>query len=652
MSPVPMHNDEVQYYASPILVKGQQYFATLTNERLIIEGPASREFKTSTIISAHPTPLDDREPAVKLTFSTPAGQKEMIWTFPCAPSFREGERDAWVDNITQIIGENPLAESAGINAADEPKQEITKDIRIETEEEPEKPSAEITFIETTIAEKPAETLPDLIPGEKITLSTAGVRIKHTFFTIYLTNLRFILQNNLGKIGREFAISDLKDAAEMESDSGEPEIALSVGMQSGLRQMILSFPTKPARDAWMSELQAKLPAHRPVPKQEEPAPVERVGTFVPATNEKTLVTTPNVRIKNRLSVIHLTNTRFVVDSPAGLVGEFALNTLNRAVRMASEIGEPGISLKIGSSMGEKEMHIIFSSVNDREAWIDALIEVIPDRTITVPETRDYAVTTVTPQKPVHTQQISCPSCRAMNHAADEYCSFCGAELHPAPVEEQPQRTKRAQKTQKAQKCSKPEKVRRERPARQPKPRAPYNGGIFGFITRPTDAFSYYCRDGIKQALPVFLISGVIWSVITVLFLAFIIPLIMNLDRATFPIITSLAGNPLLLVIVILMLFALWAVGILLHAVISGGLAALFEPGVSFSECMGVVLRSSMTFAIAGWIPIFGMFAASIWAAVCAWKGFAASQDMSTGGAAAASFAGLVIIYAVLVCIGVI
>ena len=636
-----MHDGEVQHYASSILVKGQQYFATLTNERLIIEGPTSREFKTTSIIAAYPIPLQDREPAVKIIFATPAGQKEMIWTFPCSEQFREGERDAWVDNITNIVGENPLAVPAE-TTDEQTRTDISKDIVIETEAEKPKPSEIITIIESKPEEKPAGE-PDLIPGETITISTAGVRVKHTFFTIYLTNLRLILQNNAGKIGREFAISDLKDAAELESESGEPEIALSVGMQSGLRQMILSFPTKPARDAWMSELQAKLPAHRPAPKQEEPAAPERVGTFVPATNEKTLVTTPNVRIKNRLSVIHLTNTRFVVDSASGLVGEFALNTLNRAVRMASEIGEPGIALKIGSSMGEKEMHIIFSSVNDRESWIDALTEVIPDRAITTPETREYSVTTVTPQKPVHTQQISCPSCHAVNHAADEYCSFCGAELHPMPAEERPQRQ---------QKRAKPEKVRAERPPRMPKPKAPYNGSIVGFITRPTDAFSYYCRDGVKQALPFFLISGAIWSVITVLFLAFIIPLLLKLDKATFPIITSLSGNPLLLIILILMLFVLWAVGVLLHAVISGGLAALIEPGASFSECMGVVMRSSMTFAVCGWIPILGMFAASIWAAVCAWKGIASSQDMGQGAAAAASFVGLAIVYAVLVCIGVI
>lgn len=640
MPPVPMHNDEVQYYASPILVKNQQYFATLTNERLIIEGPTSREFKTSAILAAHPTILDDHDPAVKLIIATPSGQKEMLWTFPVNPSFKEGERDAWVSAVQKVLGEDPLAVPAE-GTSDETRPEITKNIIIETEPEAEKPSEIITIIEHPAEPEKLQTAePDLIPGETILISTAGVRIKHTFFTTYLTNLRLILQNNAGKIGREFGIADIMDAAEMESDSGEPEIAISVGTQSGLRQMILSFPTKPARDAWMRELQAKLPAHRPEPKQEEPVSAELIGTFVPATNEKTHITTPNVRIKHRPAVIHLTNTRLVVDSTAGIVGEFALNTLNRAVRMASEIGEPGISLKIGSPRGEKEMHIIFSSVNDREAWMDAFAEVIPERAITMPETRDYAVTTVHPPKAEHTQQRACPSCSAMNHASDEFCSFCGAELYPKPAEPEHQRR------------AKPQKQRRERPPKAYKPKAPYNGGLMGFITRPSDAFSYYCRDGIKESLPYFLISGVIWSVITVLFLAFVIPLILRLDKSTFPIITSLSGNPLLLVILMLMLFVLWAVCVLLHGVISGGLAALMDPGASFAESMGVVLRSSMTYAVCGWIPILGMFAASIWAAVCAWKGIAASQDVGQGAGAAASFIGMAVVYAVLICIGVI
>ncbi len=641
MSPVTMHNDEVQYYASPIQVKEQQYFATLTSERLIIEGATSREFPLSSLLAAYPEPLKDHEPGVKVLIASPSGQKEMIWSFPVPAQFREGEQEAWISNIMKVVGDNPLAVQK--EKAEETRPEITKNIIIETEPEKPKPSEEITIIEqpSPKKEEPVQVTPDLIPGETITLSTAGVRVKHTFFTIYLTNLRLILQNNSGKIGREFAISDLKDAAELESDAGEPEIALSVGMQSGLRQMILSFPTKPARDAWMSEFVARLPASRPQPKQEAAAP-ERVGTFTPATNERTLVTTPNVRIKNRLSVIHLTNTRFVVDSASGIVGEFALNTLNRAVRMASEIGEPGISLKIGSPQGVKEMHIVFSSVNDREAWMDAFTEVIPDRAVpAVPESREYTVTTVTPQKSGHSQQISCPSCRAMNYAADEYCSFCGAPLHPAPVDEMPQR-----REQRARK----EKPVRERPERVRREKAPYNGSIFGFITRPSDAFSYYCRDGVREALPVWLLSGVIWAVVTVLFLAFIIPVLLKLDRATFPIITSLQSDPLLLVILALILFAMWAVCVFLHAGITAVFARLFDPGVSMGEAVGVVMRSSMTYAAVGWIPIFGMFAAGIWGSVCAWKGLENSQDMQSGVAAVAAFAGCVVVYAVLLVIG--
>ena len=34
MPPVEMHANEVQHYASPILVKNRQFFATLTSERI------------------------------------------------------------------------------------------------------------------------------------------------------------------------------------------------------------------------------------------------------------------------------------------------------------------------------------------------------------------------------------------------------------------------------------------------------------------------------------------------------------------------------------------------------------------------------------------------------------------------------------------
>ena len=74
MSPFEMHANEVQQYTSPILVKNRQYLATLTSERLIIEGgPSDREFKVSSILSARPYVLDDRSPGLLIVVFTPSG---------------------------------------------------------------------------------------------------------------------------------------------------------------------------------------------------------------------------------------------------------------------------------------------------------------------------------------------------------------------------------------------------------------------------------------------------------------------------------------------------------------------------------------------------------------------------------------------------
>ena len=77
-----MNDGEVQHYASSILVKGQQYFATLTNERLIIDGPTSREFKTTSIIAAYP--ISKRKWARRGDYLLTANLRRKDWTLSIA----------------------------------------------------------------------------------------------------------------------------------------------------------------------------------------------------------------------------------------------------------------------------------------------------------------------------------------------------------------------------------------------------------------------------------------------------------------------------------------------------------------------------------------------------------------------------------------
>ncbi|HKL97966.1 MAG TPA: hypothetical protein VJ857_04800, partial [Methanocorpusculum sp.] len=225
MPPIEMHANEVQHYASPILVKNREFYATITSERLIIEGgPSPREFKVSSIFSAGPCKLETGEPGLRLVISTPDGQKEMIWGFPVANVFKAGEQEAWTDQIAKVTGEEkPFSEG---------KREAA---RPATTAHPERHAAPRQGSRPVMRapDVPASSVrPDFVSGETVAIETAGVRVKNTFYTIYLTNIRLILQNTTGKIGREFAIAELMDAAEFETEAGEAAIALSVGSQNG------------------------------------------------------------------------------------------------------------------------------------------------------------------------------------------------------------------------------------------------------------------------------------------------------------------------------------------------------------------------------------------------------------------------------------
>lgn len=704
MTPAVLQDGEVQYYASPVLVKNNQYYATLTNQRLIFEGAVTREFKVISIQAVYPELIENGNPGIKLIISTSTGQRDMILGFPVDPMFKAGEQQAWIDAVNKAVGEKPFASGTFAGVSREvPLGEVhSHQIQFNSSNDGDAygiPAAGIRAaakdavvsqtavsvvspgISGSVPDVPEDTKASEVklgPGESVVISTAGVRVKHTFYTIYLTNIRLILQNNLGKIGREFALAELVDAASLNSDSGEPEIAISVGMQSGLKQMLVAYPTESARNAWMQQLQNRLPRKNlsggGVSAQAGTAAASRVGTFVPATNERVLVSTPDVRVKNRPVVVHLTNTRFVVDSVNGVVGEFAVTSLSRAVRMASELGEPGIALKIKSAKGDRDMHLVFPSLNDREAWIDALQSMIPDEADAgvygAVSTSPYSVTTVHPRAAENTQTMKCPSCGAVNPASEMYCALCGSSLHPAnysaeefdePVSRKKHNVRRREAAEDDDESWPPKghrekrgepRISRERSGGygSGKERREYTGGVIGFISRPRDAFQYYAHELPGAAFPTFLLTGAIWAVLTTLLLVYVLPNIFPYDAGQFPILVSLQDNILLLVIFIVMLWVIWLAAVLLHAVITSVVAHLFEPSVKISEVIAMTMRCSLTFAVVGWIPLVGMFAASIWMAVETWFGLRITQDTSGFGAAAAAFVGMVVVYVVLFAIG--
>lgn len=664
MSPVEMHEGEVRYYSSPVMVKTQHYTGTLTSERLIIEGEtAPREFKITNIVGADPITLPSNEPGLKIVLSTPNGRKEMVWSFPVGDIFKAGEQQAWVDHIRKAIGDKhfavPASQPAPVRAAPE------------------------------AASSPQS--PVYSPGEMEILKTAGVRIKRTYYTLYLTNLRLILQNASGQNGREFAIAELMDASRMESESGEPSVALTIGSQTGVKQMILTFPSPSSREAWMVQLSAKLPAHV-MPQASQPP---QMLTLQPG--EKTYMSSPGVRVKRSSFTAYLTNTRFVLmgntNGMLAIAGEFAVNTLKKAVRIAGELGEPGIGLMIASREGEKEMHLIFPSMDLREMWIAKFEEIIP------PEQPDmfgdaaaaqYSVTTVSPPARGNAPVKYCTVCGARNHPDDHFCAMCGKPLgetgavdaaaaagtmvepsvpdmfggggSDAPCQRKGKAKREKRSRRDADEYDEPRerrtKERRERPPKrerapkQPKAKKPYEGSIAGFLTRPADAFAYYGRESPRDAVGLFLIAGVVWAIISVVMLAFVLPKVLPITTADFPILGALQSNMMAMVMLILVLLILWIVFILIQGVLSGVFAKVFGEDAEIGETMAVVMRSTLPYAAVGWMPGFGILIAAVWSLVATIKGFDAALDMRGGAAAGCGILGLVVVAIILAMLGIV
>ena len=67
-------------------------------------------------------------------------------------------------------------------------------------------------------------------------------------------------------------------------------------------------------------------------------------------------------------------------------------------------------------------------------------------------------------------------------------------------------------------------------------------------------------------------------------------------------------------------------------------------------MAIVMRSTLSYAVIGWIPILGQFAASIWSTAVTWKCLTAGQNMRAGQAAVSAFLGMIIVYVLMFAVG--
>jgi hypothetical protein len=645
------------------MVKTQQYIGTISSERLIIEsGTTIREFKIASIIGADPITLPNNEPGLKIVLSTTNGHKEMIWSFPVRDVFKAGEQHAWADLIKKVVGNNLFSVSTSQST-----------------------STRVASVTTVSSQFPVYS-----QDEMEILKTAGVRVKHTYYALYLTNFRLILQNASGKIGREFAITELMDASRMESESGEPAIALTIGSETDVKQMVLTFPSFGSREVWMVRLSANLSVHAmPLLAAQTP----QMFTLHPG--EKTHMSSPGTRVKHASFTAYLTNTRFVLmgstNGTFAIVGEFAVNTLKKVVRIAGEFGEPGACLTIASREGKKDMHMFFPSMELREMWIAKFEGIIsPEQPQMFDNTASakYSVTTVTPQSRGNAPVKHCIVCGARNHPDDRFCAMCGKSLGETGIinatavgEEMlessvsdmfggngnvlKQRKKKTKREKRLRRDNENDltsewntKKRREfqpkhkHALKRSNEKRLYNGGVVAFLTRTINVFGNYNSDSPCDAIGSFLITGIIWAVISVVMLAYALPMILPITTANFPIIGSLQSNVLAMIVLAVVMLVLLIVFVVIQGVLSGIFAKIFGEDISIGETTIILMQNTLPYAILGWVPGGGILIAGIWSLVSTIKKYNNAFDMRNGVAVGCSIFSLAMIVIIIVVLDVV
>ena len=139
-------------------------------------------------------------------------------------------------------------------------------------------------------------------------------------------------------------------------------------------------------------------------------------------------------------------------------------------------------------------------------------------------------------------------------------------------------------------------------------------------------------------------------ISVVVLAFVLPKVLPVTASEFPILGALSSNMMAMVMLIVVMFVLWMVFVMIQGVLSGVFAKVFGEDASIGETMAVVMRSSLPYAVVGWIPGFGILIAAIWSLVATIKGFGSALDMRGGAAAGCAVLGLVVVAVILVALG--
>jgi hypothetical protein len=297
---------------------------------------------------------------------------------------------------------------------------------------------------------------------------------------------------------------------------------------------------------------------------------------------------------------------------------------------------------------------------------------------------YSVTTVIPPARGSASMKYCTVCGARNHPDDRFCAMCGKSLgemgtagvtglmleSPVPdmfgedSDVSRQREKKSKRERSLWRgdeygeswwwCLKKRprwSLKRDRVSKRLKKKNQRKGGIVEFLTRPADAFQYYGRESPCDAFGPFLITGVVWAIVSIAMLAYVLPVILPIATTDFPIIGELQSNLLTMMVLFVVMLVIWVVFIVIQGVFSGVFARMFGEDVPIGEITAVVMRSALPYAVVGWFPGFGILIAAIWSLFATIKGFVAVFDMPSDAATGCGILGLGVVASILVIFGI-
>lgn len=572
-------SDECDF--SGILIKGERYSIGISASGITVrpDDRASKPagFPLSAVIGVDPEPGNGSIPSLALSVRTPGGIRRMILSFP-GDAGGSSARDRAISMIRDIKGD-------GISVQNIPAQRKA----------PATPFCSFT----------------------------GITIKDIPFRsdLYFDRICLIPEAGDGS-PREFMKGDLFDIVPEFTPDGVQSAVLAIATATGIRRVILCFPSENGgafeRDRFIVRVREIIDGTA----GRTPDMMEKRGR-APARIEYPICQRSELLMDNEQVGLLLTSKRLIIydgDGTSASVREaFRSPQILDASPTIDLSGMPAVTISLISK--EKEIFqriIVFEEEDERDVWIEYLTadEIPPPMIEEEYDDADSAAYEYpdegpgertdesgdedeeeeeTPPAPDDDQKpppvCRCPVCETLIAPESPWCDTCGVRLSP----DRDWRERSECMLQSTQ----------DDPL-TPRPKREY-GRILTFLVAPSGAGRFQ-DDPIHLPLIFFLTSMLVCILGNVGIIACLADYA-GVDPALYPVISGLITDPATMAVFTLTTITAAAVAVLIATFLAFLITGRVEG--SFGRLLRITLYSAIPFAIAGIIPVVGLFIAGIW-----------------------------------------